>query len=207
MKRAQFVALEKKLLPALPDFTIKGPLVFVSPAQSVLRGINFEGSSFDQESFSVSFFVMPLCVPTEHLYFNFGNRLRNKRGGDRWNKKMPNLVEELCTALTAQAVPFLSRAKTLVDFAEMAGSFSLGNPHTPMAKGFALARAGHGNKAIHILDQLLTQIDPNVAWQRTIADLSKQLRATLIADPGAAQQQLQAWENETVHNLGLEKFQ
>jgi hypothetical protein len=207
MKRAEFVALEKKLLPALPGFTIKGPLVFVSPARSILRGINFEGSSFGKESFSVSFFVMPLCVPTEHLYFNFGNRLRNERGGDRWNKEMPNLVEELCTALTAQAVPFLSRAKTLVDFAEMAGSFPLGNPHTPMAKAFALARDGHGNKAIHILDQLLTQIDSNVAWQRTIADLSKQLRSMLIADPDAAQQQLQTWETETVRNLGLEKFQ
>jgi len=205
MKRAEFVALEEKLLPALPGYVIKGALVFIPPVQTLLRGISFEGSSFDKASFYVNFFVMPLCVPTEHLYGNFGNRVRHN-GADRWNKEAPNLVDELCDALQMQAVPFLSRAKTLLDFAEMASSFSFNNPHTPKAIGFALARAGRANEAVRVLDQGLTQIDRKVPWQLAIANQSTYLRDKLIEDPAEAQRQLEAWEIETVRNLGLEEF-
>ena len=206
MKRADFVALEKKLLPALPDFTYKGALVFVPPVQTILRGVWFEGSSFDKSSFYAQFFVMPLCVPTEHLYGNFGNRVRLKGGADRWNNETPNLVDELSDALRMQAVPFLSRAKTLLDFAEMASSFSFSNPHTPRAIGFALARAGRTSEAVHVLDQLLAQIDRKVPWQMEIANQSTYLRDQLIGDPAEAQRQLETWEIETVRNLGLEEF-
>ena len=95
MTTKEFVSLEKSLLPEFPGFAIKGPLMFIPPAERLLRGISFEGSSFDKTSFSVSMFVMPLCVPTKHLYLNFGNRVRHKGGGDRWNMEMPNLVTEL----------------------------------------------------------------------------------------------------------------
>jgi len=206
MTRAEFVSLEKKLLPALSGFAIKGSLIFVPPVRTLLRGISFEGSSFDKASFYVNFFVMPLFVPTEHLYFNFGNRVRHRKGGDRWSREDPGLVEELGDALKQQALPFFSRATDLVSFAELAASFSSRNPHTPNAIGFALARAGRGNQAIDVLDQVLTHLDLSVAWQHTIADLSRRLKTMLIEDPEKAQGQLETWENETVRNLGLEKF-
>jgi hypothetical protein len=47
----EFVSLEKSLLPELPGFAIKGPLMFIPPAERLLRGISFEGSSFDKTSF------------------------------------------------------------------------------------------------------------------------------------------------------------
>jgi hypothetical protein len=206
MTRAEFVSLEKKLLPVLPGFAIKGSLIFVPPVRKLLRGISFEGSSFDKASFYINFFVFPLCVPTEHLYFNFGNRVRKRNGGDRWSKEDPKLVEELRDALKQQALPFLSRAKDLAGFAELAASFSSRNPHTATAIGFALARASRSNQAVEVLGQLQTQLDLSVEWQRAIGDLSKHLRAKLITDPEGAQQQLEAWEGETVRNLGLEEF-
>lgn len=205
MTTKEFVSLEKSLLPEFPGFAIKGPLMFIPPAERLLRGISFEGSSFDKTSFSVSMFVMPLCVPTNHLYLNFGNRVRHKGGGDRWNMEMPNLVTELGTALKLQAIPFLSRVDSLLGFVEVAKSFS-GKPHTPKAIAFALARAGQNSQAVEVLDQLLSQLDLNVAWQREIADQAKALRAKLVANPVEAQQQLEAWEAETVHNLGLDGF-
>ena len=70
MTTKEFIALEKSLLPDLPDFAVKGPLMFIPPAERLLRGISFEGSSFDKTSFYVTVFVMPLCIPTKHLYFN-----------------------------------------------------------------------------------------------------------------------------------------
>ncbi|HET6324474.1 MAG TPA: hypothetical protein VFG04_07220 [Planctomycetaceae bacterium] len=205
MTTKEIVSLEKSLLPDLPSFAIKGPLMFVAPAEHLLRGISFEGSSFDKASFAVTTFVMPLCVPTNHLYLNFGNRVRHKGGGDRWTMGMPNLVAELGSALKLQAVPFLSRAESLLDFVEVAKSFS-GNPHTPKVIAFALARAGQTKQAVEVLDQLLSQLDLNVAWQREISDQAKALRSKLVTNPIEAQQQLDAWEAETVHNLGLDDF-
>jgi hypothetical protein len=118
---------------------------------------------------------------------------------------MPNLVTELGTALKLQAMPFLSRVDSLLGFVEVAKSLS-GNPHTPKAIAFALARAGQISQAVEVLDQLLNQLDLNVAWQREIADQAKAMRAKLVANPVEAQQQLEAWEAETVHNLGFDGF-
>jgi hypothetical protein len=99
MTTKEFVALGKSLLPKLPGFAVKGSLMFIPPVECVLRGIHFDGSSFDKRSFSVTTFALPLCVPTNHLYLNFGTRVRHKGGGDRWSMRTPDLREELATAL------------------------------------------------------------------------------------------------------------
>jgi cytochrome c-type biogenesis protein CcmH/NrfG len=119
---------------------------------------------------------------------------------------MPDLVLQLGTALRQQAMPFLSRVESLLGFIEEAKSFSYGNPHTPNSIAFALARAGHTAQAVDVFRQLLNQVDLNVAWQREIADQAKALQAKLAANPAEAQEQLEAWETETIRNLGLESF-
>lgn len=206
MTTAEFVALEKSLLSILPGFAIKKDLMFVSPLEGLLRGISFEGSSFDKTSFYANFFMMPLCVPTNHLYFNFGDRVRNRSGGDRWSKEMPGLLEELSAALKTQASPVLSHTRSLLDFAKYARSCYSTNPHTPKAVGLALARAGHIDEAIEVIDGLLSQLDLSVAWQQEIAELCRTLKEKVVAGPEPAQQQLEAWETETLRNLGLEDF-
>jgi hypothetical protein len=119
---------------------------------------------------------------------------------------MPNLVTELGSALKLKAVPFLSSADSLLGFVEVVNLFSARNLHTPTAKAFALARAGQTSQAVEVLDQFLSQVDLKVAWQREIADQAYALRAELVADPDQAQRQLEAWEIESVHNLGLAGF-
>jgi hypothetical protein len=203
MKTKQFVAIQKMLLPELPGFAIKGSMMLMCPVKAILRGIYFEGSDFDKTSFYVNVFALPLCVPTKHLYFNFGNRLR-LAGADRWNANDPNEIAELGTAIRRDAAPFLLRTESLLAFVEVAKSFSSVNPHTPMAIAFTLARAGRVDEAVIGLDQLLPRLDLKLAWQSEIADQVKTLRTKLVANPSEAQQQLEAWEAESVRNLGLE---
>jgi len=198
-------ALEKALLAELPGFSIAGNLLLMSPMERILRAIYFESSSYDKSAFSVSAFVMPLCVPTEHLSFNFGNRVRHKGGGDRWTMSMPNLMAELGAALKEQAVPFLAKVDSLLAFADMATAFS-GNLHTPKAMAFALARAGQDRRAVSVLDELLAQVDPNIAWQQTIAKQANALKTDLLERPVEAHRQLEEWEIETTRKLGLEQF-
>lgn len=201
-----FISLENSLLPALPGFGVKGRLMVLSPLNHLLRGINFEGSSFNKTSFYATMFVMPLCVPTKSLYFNFGRRIRRKENGDRWSTEMLNLVEELIDALTLQAVPFLSPVESLHDFVKLAKTFSIENPHTSKAIAFALARAGEDKQAISVIDQLLHRLDMKVPWQVEIGDMARDLMSKLIKDPAEAYKQLKMWEAETISNLGLDNF-
>jgi hypothetical protein len=200
----EFVSLEKRLLEDLPGFAIRGRLMFIPPAASILRGVNFEGSSFDKTSFSATMFVMLLCVPTNHLHLSFASPVRHDGGGDRWSAAMPHLTKELSAALRAQALPYLSSVQSLDDFVKLAMSRSFtGNPQTLRAIAFALARAGRANEAIGAFDALLNRIDLKVDWQAEIADQARTLRAKLVANPEEARRQLEAWEAETACNLGL----
>ena len=115
---------------------------------------------------------------------------------------MPNLVEELGAAIKLRALPFLSRVDSLLEFVEVAKSSPI-NQRTLEAIGFTLARAGRITQAIEIFDQLLTMVDTNVAWQRDLAEQVGALKSKLINSPSDAQEQLAAWEAETVQKLGL----
>jgi len=205
MKTREFVAIEKQLLPELPGFAVKGSLMFARPVKEILRGIYFAGSDFDKTSFYVNVFALPLCDPTTHLYFNFGSSLRIA-GGDRWNSNDPDVLADLGAAIRRDAVPFLSRAESILGFVELAKSSSTGNPHTPKAIAFALARAGRVDEAVNVIDKLLPELDLEVKWQSEIADIAKALRAKLLSNPSTARQQLESWEAESVRNLGLEGF-
>jgi hypothetical protein len=201
MTKKEFAKIGKALLPELPGFAVKGHLLLIPPVRQVLRGICFEPSGFDKKAFYVNVFILPLCVPTQHLYFNFGNRV-----GIGWSSDAPNVFSELSLALKREALPFLSRVEDLHDFIELAKSFSLQNPHTPEAIAYALARAGDVDKAVAELDTLLAMLDVKVPWQFEMAERANALKAQLLNDAPGAQKQLEAWEVESVRNLGLEKF-
>ena len=206
MTTKQFVALETSLLPELPGFAIKGSVMFLHPLGSLLRGISFDRSGFDKYAFYSNVFVMPLCVPISYITLNFGKRIRDQRGMDGWNIETPGVSGELLASIKAQAVPFLSRANSLVEFVALARTFSPGTPHTPKAIGFALARAGKVDEAISALAGIPRMLNPKNAWQRELGEQTENLRELLISNPSAAMQQLETWEAETIHNLGLEEF-
>ena len=130
MRHRGFTALGKGLLPRMPGFAIKGSMIYASPVGCILRGLDFEGSSFDRNSFYATVFAMPLCVPTDHLYFNFGDRLQIANA-DRWDINSPSVHADLASAVEQQGVPFLRRAESLLGFVEVAKSKSSANPHTP----------------------------------------------------------------------------
>jgi hypothetical protein len=179
--------------------------MFVSPVKHVLRGISFEGSSFDKESFYATVFVLPLCVPTRHLYFNFGDRIRGVAGGDRWNGNAMDALLELRDAIKRDALPFLSRVESLHGFIELAQAFSMQNPHTSEAIAYAWARSGEVTRANEELNRLARLLDLKIPWQREMAERAGTLKVKL-ANPADAQRQLEAWEAETLQNLGLKKF-
>jgi hypothetical protein len=105
MKTKDFVQLERQLIQDLPGYTVSGPMIVKCPIDQVLRGLSFEGSSFDANTFFVWFFFLPLCIPTTHLYFNFGQRLRNSNGGDAWHVNALDLLSDLRAAISQRPCP------------------------------------------------------------------------------------------------------
>jgi len=194
--------IEKSLLAELPGFAISGAVMLIPPADRLLRGVGFEGSGLDKASFYAWVFVMPLCVPTDHLYFNFGKRIRHG-GIERWNKASPDILPELSAAIKSQAIPFLYSANSLLDFAEMARQFNEKNPHTLRAIAYSLARVGEIRRAIDILDRLIVLCDLAIPWQGELAQEAQSLRSKLFENPEEAQRQLKTWESKTINNLGL----
>jgi hypothetical protein len=203
MTQKDIIKLERELLEHLPGLSLKGSLMFKLPIKPVLRGVVLEGSSFDRNSFTVTAFMQPMCVPAEHLHLNFSVRIRQPEGGDRWSTTRPDLVVELSGALKRQAVPFLSRAASLIDFVAAARTFSRTNPNTQRAIAYSLARAGRIDEGAEIIDQLLDRLDAKVPWQAALAHEATQLRTKMAANPTEALQQLETWELETVRKLGL----
>ena len=91
MTKKEFLTLQESLLPELPGFIARGDIMYVAPATSLLRGINFDSSGFSKEKFYVSSFVMPLCVPSQYLALTFGDRLRiaNEAEFIKWQSILP----------------------------------------------------------------------------------------------------------------------
>jgi hypothetical protein len=205
MITSKILALEKQVSKAIPGFAIKKTLMIMPPVERLVRGINFDRSAYDEMSFSVTAFVMPLCVPAKHFGFTFGEAIRHSGGGDRWSTDLPNLETQLVAALKRQAMPFLSKGETLGGFIEIAKAAPQ-TGRTLEGLGYAVARSGDAKQAIEILNRLVPMLNLNSAWQRELVSQVQALSTKLAEHPEEAREQLAQWEEETVRNLGLEEF-
>lgn len=204
MTKKDFEKLGKRLLPELPNFAVKGQLLFIQPIGHTLRAVCFDGSSFDPDLFFVHVFLQPLFIPAKHIGLNLGWRIGG--GSYRWNVNVSNLQTQLSAALRREALPFLIRIESAQDV--VAAIESLGksaDPYAQQAIAYAWARAGDIIRAIKELERLVRMLDVKVPWQHEIAERAETLK-TKLADPTQAQRQFEVWENESAENLGLEKF-
>ena len=156
MRNKDFAVLAQRLLPDLPGFAIKAPLMFISPVGYTLRGLYFESHSYETNLFYVWVFFLPLFIPRKHVSFEFGKRI----GGDHWNADAPDLIRQLGDALKREALPFLSPIKSPRDVAQAAMALRLPqNPHIQQAIAYAFARAGEVSAALRALHELIRLLD------------------------------------------------
>lgn len=204
MTRKEFVTLEKRLLQKIPGFVINGPLLLLPPVEHTLRGFYFEGSSFDKTSFYVTCFFLPMCVPTQHLTFTFGDRLRDK-GADRWSIDDLEFEEKLVPTMHNKATFLMSlkSPENVIDAITIwTDSRSL---HQDQALAYMLVRGALPN-AKSALEKLLAAIEISVPWQKEIASRAETLISMLVKQPENARTQVLKWEFETIQNLRLERF-
>jgi hypothetical protein len=205
MKKKQFESVGERILPDLPGFACDGWLLYARPVSHILRGFCCDGSGFDPSLFTVTVFVLPLYVPTTHLHFTFGNRLKDERGCDKWwNIQEPDLANTLLSSIQREGLPFLEGVRQpseLVALVERLPGNT--NPHSLEAIAYSLAMADDHAAAHTALDRLVKALDLKIVWQAEMMERAKQLAHKLNADPQAAKQQLAEWEQATVDTLGV----
>jgi hypothetical protein len=205
MKKKEFASLARRLSPHVPGTIVHGPMLLIPPVTRTLRGLYFEGSSFDAKSFYIWVFWMPLCVPSEHVYFNLGRRVRGTSGGDRWNAGAPQLLEDLVAAIRSEAIPLLSLTGTQTGEIEAARAATAGNtsPYTHQALAYVLAQAGETQAAVDTLAVLLGFLDPAVPWQAEMGARARLLKEGLVEHPEEVARMLDGWRLDSIRNLGL----
>jgi hypothetical protein len=204
VKKKEMVALGKRLLQRLDGLSQRGSLIFIAPITHTLRGFDFD-PSIDKNVFYLTSFFKPLCVPSKHLTFNFGQRLK----GVGWHVDTIGLEAELLEAMQSKLVT-LKALQTPRDVVKEIESWArAGNPkdvRKQEALAYMRARAGEVPEAVASLYKLFGMLDPKIPWHREVEVRGRALALALEENPRTGRQMLARWELETVHNLGLAEF-
>jgi hypothetical protein len=210
MKKNALTSLVEQLNPHLPEVRVKLPMIVFPPFREILKALYFEHSVSDKDRFYLWVFFIPLCVPTQHVTLSLGRRIGGK--DQRWDFKDPRLVEKIALSIKSDALPFLKCVQEPHEAARFALSVggAAKSPFAQQANAYLLVQAGETNEAFKSLDELLDLLNVaeefDVPWPREMVARAQRLKALLHKIPAAAVAQLQDWESESVHNLGLEKI-
>ena len=198
MKKKEFIALERRLLPNFPGFAIKGSMMLIPPVEHTLRAFDFDAGRFGKKEFYLTVFFMPLCVPLKFVHFLFGHRIRPYG----WNADEPNL-ETNVTLEMQREVPFLMSLTNPKEVAEAIKPRLGWNANCHEAFAYSLIQAGETDAALEAIDVLLKLVHGRGGWEGEVGSRMRLIQEKLLGNPDDAKRQLHAWEEETVHNLGL----
>ena len=206
MRDRDYEAISKELLAGLPGYEAKGDLIFLAPIGDLLRGICYERSA-DARDFCVWAFFLPLFIPRNHISFGFGEVLRQPNRRQWWNADDEELVPKLSQIIARDGVPYFSQVSSASDIVrEALARLHLPGPHYQNTLAYALARTGAITESLAAFDNLMPLLDSEVSWQRELADRALGFKNLLETDPEKAQRQLDDWRDESLRNLGLEKY-
>jgi hypothetical protein len=224
MTKKQFVSIGKLLLPSLQGYVVDGSIVFRPPVGHTLSGLCFERRE-TADSFYLWVFLMPLCIPEDHITLSFGKRLGG--GSHSWEASSRELIPSLLDAVDREAIPFLEGLETPGDVVSRIQNLNLPKDafYRYEALGYMLARCGRPKEAIANLDRTIellgdgragrcgimvdrgkvtcVPLGPRPEWEKRAKDRAATLRDRLINDPVAVPLLLGSWEQESLRNLGL----
>lgn len=207
MTSRQLSIIAKKVLHILPEFAVKGPLIFKITSEEIFLGLHFGGSSRDGRIFRMNAFFLPLFVLTDTIHFNYGIRISS--GSGQWNADNPNLIGELVGSIGSQARPFLDSVSTLDGAlkylrAQVEANAGHVNPHTLEALTCTLIKAGHFPAALKtVAEQKRLLENATVPWMDELRKRAVLIEEKILQGSEVALQQLDAWRAETIHKLSM----
>ena len=211
MTSKQFSAIARKVSHLLPDYVVKGALLFKTTPDAVLVGLNFDGSSRDPKLFRGNALFLPMFVPTEMVHSNYSKRISPKIG--QWDADDPNLIDCLTKTVRSDAIPFLNAVSTLPGMADFMRTMVVPNvqgyvnPHCQEALAYTLVKLKDVGGAMAMLHQIQKNLSkPTAPWELALKARVQVIEEKLLPNPEAALTQLETWKVETICKLGLENY-
>jgi hypothetical protein len=206
MNQRAVAKLAPVIQAVLPELRCRGSVYVVCPIGHALRGLCFESSSHTPENFYVWLFYMPAFVRAEVLSLSWGRRLRGP-GGELWNASDSADMSALPAVLRDDARPWLDSLATLQGMTDDLERLRRENPlNTYALQDLAHTYAYRGNftHAARLLSELPADMDPEVPWQRELAERARTTARAWSEHPETARAQLDAWTRETLKALKLD---
>ncbi len=179
--------------------------MYALPLGHVLRGFCCDPSGFDKDRFAVYKFCLPLYVPTTHVYFTFGDRLRDDGGCDiLCSMKDDSLVASLTAHMQCDGIPFLSSVTGPREMINAAARLlkpwkSTSGKRSPIQPSWlATMDKRHWHSTASRARSRRTSPGKRMFWTAL-----RQLESALERDVAAAMQLLKDWELFSVNNLSL----
>jgi hypothetical protein len=211
MTKKEFFLIGTQLQKTFPEFIAFKDLLLLNPLGDILRGIAFQGSGWDKHSFCAWQFVFPLWKLVEKggdISMSFGSEPLGLNKCERcFDKRVPDFEQELIFLIKEQALPFLNSIQTNEDFLNNLDPKYLDtDPYDKEAQAYARIRIEDFPGALKALDELIGMLDFRLEWEYPIAERARLLKEKILRDPAEAQAQLEAWKEETIRNLKLDKL-
>jgi hypothetical protein len=171
VKATEWTTLSGPLAAALPDFeqVKKG---FIQRHEWVAACFYADSSSYSGSAFYLEAFALPLFVPSDHLYFNYGGRV-----GAKWE----DVTDDLLRAVEA-SLPRLNQLATLDGLLGCAVRPHVDLHHTEVHFCVALIRGDV--ESFHRLGDEIGTWNEEQTWERPIIDRCATLAETVrVAGP------------------------
>jgi hypothetical protein len=187
----------KNLHKSMPALRMGYKLLFVPPAEHILRCFMLE-TRFDMKGMAYFWrVVMPLYRPPTHLILNYADRLL---GGEKVSLLEPDLgqtVDRLVRVISQGEFDYLKGIRSPQDFLQKI-DWSC-RPTTPTDRlDLALTHymAGNAPTCLEILEQVVSaRLSPR--WADSVK-LAQELVEELKVDPSALGRRIEAWEAENI---------
>jgi len=211
LRETEIVSLQRQhLLPELPtEFRQHNTLLYKAPVGLVLQGFDFDRSSYDKRAVAVFCFVQPLYIPNDHLWFNFGDRLRDLETNRDWwvvpETNPETVMRSIAQVMRVRGLEFLAKYQGPADLAGW--RVGLDNPNNAEGVAYSKLLKGDVNGARRSLASLMMLATSDEVggrpWVGEIASRAGRVSAALEQDLEAAKALLVSWRAETVSRLGL----
>lgn len=202
MKKMEILRIQKELLHDFSEFRICNGLMLLPIVDGLLRGVIFEGSSFDKYSFRITAFVQPLFVPSRYLSLTLPEPIRKANGADRWSVLDGDLKALLVRAFREQAVSYFGRIQNIADFIT-ALSQQDATIRSQEKLAYAFVKSGDVESALSVFSRIRSMADQDIAWQKEIAHQADSISTMLRQDIELANTKIEEWEAHTLENIKL----
>lgn len=198
----KFTPIIKEIIGDQKRFSSKGNLIFTLECPDILKGVYFESSDFDPNSFYVTWFFLPTFIETDHLYFNFGDRLRNE-STDRWSMINSNFLDKIKYKLKIDIFPLFDKVCNINEFIAFLETRNDKCIYCVQAILYSFAYLGKTKEFFKLMQQLSSCVDDKIRWQYEIYKQAEHLSQLVGSDQEKIREMLDENKKTTIKKLGM----